>query len=71
MATYIINPTEQQEKAVEAFLAALEVSFVKDDNQEENMPAYVLEGIKQGESDYEAGEYTSFAEFKKKLNIFK
>ncbi|AMR31597.1 hypothetical protein A0256_09260 [Mucilaginibacter sp. PAMC 26640] len=71
MATYIVNPKAHQEKAVEAFFAALEVSFTKDDNQEEGLPPHVIKGVKQGEADYEAGEYTSFADFTKKLHLFK
>lgn len=69
MSTYIVSPTADQEKAVKAFLQALEVSFVKDDENE--LPEHVIDGIKQGEADYEAGDYTSFDEFKKKLYMFK
>ncbi|MEO7211288.1 MAG: DUF2683 family protein [Mucilaginibacter sp.] len=69
MATYIVNPTEEQEKAVNAFLRALEVSFVKDDD--DDLPPHVIAGIKKGEEDYEAGRHTSLEEFKKKLHMFK
>ncbi|TSD63410.1 hypothetical protein FFF34_017620 [Inquilinus sp. KBS0705] len=66
MATYIVSPTEEQEKALNAFLKALEVAFVKDDQEE--LPPHVIAGIKKGEEDYEAGRYTSFDEFKKKFS---
>jgi hypothetical protein len=31
MAAYVIYPTEEQEKFMKAFLEALEISFIKDD----------------------------------------
>lgn len=69
MAAYVIYPTDEQQKVVKAFLDALEISFVTNDSEE--LPSHVLKGIKQGEADYEAGEYTSLDDFKAKLHMFK
>jgi hypothetical protein len=66
MATYIVNPTEQ-EKALNAFLNALEVSFVKDDDEE--LPPHVLAGIARGREDIKAGRYKTFEEIKKKYPV--
>jgi predicted transcriptional regulator len=68
MSTYVIHPTEEQEKIVKAFLEALEISFVKD-NESEELPEHVLKGIQQGMEDFDAGRYISLDEFKKKLSI--
>jgi|GEM_PF-1313731 len=43
MATYVICPADEQEKIIKAFLEALEIPFVKDDNQP--LPQHVLDGI--------------------------
>lgn len=64
MAAYVIYPTDEQEKFMKAFLEALEISFVKDD--EEELPPHVLAGIARGEADIAAGRFITFAEFKKK-----
>ena len=64
MATYVIYPTDEQEKFMKAFLEALEISFVKDD--EEELPPHVLAGIARGEADIAAGRFVTFEEFKKK-----
>ena len=70
MSTFLINPTEDQEKVVKAFLDALEISFVKSDETEE-LPEHVIKGVQQGMEDFEAGRYITMDEFKKKLSIFK
>jgi len=67
MAAYVIYPTEEQEKFVKAFLEALGIPFVKDD--EEELPPHVLAGIAQGQADIEAGRFITLEEFKKKLHI--
>ncbi|MBD1366185.1 hypothetical protein IDJ77_20405 [Mucilaginibacter sp. ZT4R22] len=67
MATYIVNPTEEQEKALNAFLKALEVSFVKDDD--EALPPHVVEGIARGREDIKAGRFKTFEEFKQKYPV--
>jgi len=64
MAAYVIYPTDEQEKFMKAFLEALEISFVKDD--EEELPPHVLEGIARGQADIAAGRFVTFEEFKKK-----
>ena len=65
MAAYVIYPTEEQEKFMKAFLEALEISFVKDD--EEELPPHVLAGIARGQEDIKAGRFISFEDFKKKF----
>ena len=70
MSTFLINPTEDQEKVVKAFLEALGISFFKSD-ETEKLPEHVIKGIQQGMEDFEAGRYITMDEFKKKLSIFK
>ncbi|MDB5016646.1 MAG: hypothetical protein JWQ84_1478 [Mucilaginibacter sp.] len=67
MATYVIYPTDEQEKFMKAFLEALEISFVKD--SEEELPPHVLAGIARGQADIEAGRFVTFEEFKKKFPV--
>jgi hypothetical protein len=66
MPTYIICPSSEQEKYIEAFLETLEIPFIKDDGQE-NLPQHVLDGIVRGQVDIEAGRFITFEEFKKRL----
>jgi len=68
MSTYVIHPTDEQEKVVKAFLEALDISFEKEDEQ---LPDHVLAGIARGQEDIKAGRTMSFDEFKKKMTIFK
>lgn len=68
--TYIVYPTKEQEKAVEAFFEALEVSFEKD-SVSEKLPEHVLAGIARGLEDIRAGRTMTFEEFKKGMTIFK
>lgn len=70
MSTYIVTPTAEQDKVVKAFLEALEVAFVKDDENVQ-LPEHVLKGIREGLDDFEAGRYVTLDEFKKKLSISK
>jgi len=58
MSTYIITPLTEHEKIVEAFLNALEIPFVKE--EEEALPEHVLEGIKRNEEDFKAGRTITF-----------
>lgn len=67
MATYVIYPTDEQEKFMKAFLEALEISFVKDN--EVDLPPHVLAGIARGQADIEAGRFVTFEEFKKKFPV--
>jgi len=48
MSSYVINPSGDQEEKVKAFLERLHIPFFKDD---ENLPDFVLEGIKLGQED--------------------
>jgi len=52
---------------MKAFLEALEISFVKDD--EDPLPQHVLDGIARGQADIEAGRFITFEEFKKKFPV--
>ena len=63
MSTFVIHPNVEQEKIVKAFLEALDISFVQED---EHLPDHVLEGIKRGQEDAANGRFISFEEFKKK-----
>lgn len=69
MSTYIVTPTVDQEKAVKAFLEALEVSFFKDINEEDELPAHVLEGIARGREDIKAGRFSTFEVIKNKYPV--
>jgi hypothetical protein len=63
MSTFVIHPTVEQEKVVKAFLEAMDIHFEKEDDV---LPAHVLEGIKRGQEDADAGRFITFEEFKKK-----
>jgi len=65
MSTYVIHPTDEQEKVVKAFLEALDIDFVKDDDEE--LPQYVLDGIARGQADFKAGRTMSLENFRKKM----
>ena len=65
MSTFVINTTDEQEKIVEAFLDALEISFFKSGDAE-HLPEHVIKGIQEGMEDFEAGRFITFEEFKKK-----
>ena len=71
MSTYVIHPTVDQEKAVRAFLEALDVNFENISDPIEKLPDHVIKGIAEGKADAEAGRTISFDEFKKKLVMFK
>ena len=69
MESYIVYPSKEQEKAIEAFFEALDVPFEK--RSDEKLPDHVIKGIAQGEEDFAAGRTISLQEFKKKLLMFK
>ena len=69
MATYVVYPTDEQEKVIKAFLEALEVSFFKDDDDEQKLPQHVLDGIAEGQADMKAGRFITFEEFKKRFPV--
>jgi hypothetical protein len=68
MAAYVIYPTDEQEKFMKAFLEALEISFVKNDDADE-LPQHVKNGIEKGRKDIQAGRFTTFEEFKRKFPV--
>jgi len=68
MSTILINPTEEQEKVVIAFLEALGISFSKEG---EKLPPHVLEGIARGLADIEAGKFITHEEFIKRIGVAK
>jgi hypothetical protein len=68
MSTYVIHPTDEQEKVVKAFLEALDISFEKEDGQ---LPEHVLAGIAKGREDIKAGRTMSFDDFKKRMTSAK
>ncbi|MFD0793335.1 DUF2683 family protein [Mucilaginibacter litoreus] len=70
MSTFLIHPTQEQEKVVKAFLKALDIAFEQDDSSSE-LPAHVLEGIAKSREDIEAGRFITFEDFKKRLKFAK
>nr|WP_294792923.1 DUF2683 family protein [uncultured Mucilaginibacter sp.] len=66
MSTFVIHPTEEQEKVVKAFLEALDIPFAKDD---EELPPHVLKGIKKGQDDIAAGHFFTHDEFKRRIGV--
>jgi len=67
MSTYLIQPTEEQGKVIEAFLEALDITFVKEDDENEELPPHVLAGIARGQADIAAGRFITHDEFKKRF----
>ena len=67
MSTYVIQSTEEQGKFIEAFLSALDISFIKEDDENGDLPPHVLAGIQRGQADIEAGRTISLEEFKKRM----
>jgi hypothetical protein len=66
METYLVHPDKMQEKALKAFLKALEVPYeIKKDS---SLPAHVVSGIKKGQDDIIAGKSFSLEEFKEKIS---
>ena len=68
MSTYVINPSSDQEAQVKAFLESLHVPFFKDDD---TLPDFVLDGIKQGQEDIKAGRFITHEEFVKRMKSAK
>jgi len=65
MDTYIVHPNKSQEKALRAFLEALKVPFER--QSEEVLPPHVIEGIRRGQADVDAGRTITFEAFKEKI----
>ena len=68
MSTYIVTPTEDQEKVFAAFLEEQHISFIKDGDDAE-LPKHVLEGIERGLEDIKAGRTKTFEEIKRKYPV--
>jgi len=66
METLLVYPTKTQQKAVTAFLKALNVHFEK---KEDVLPKHVTEGIKRGQEDFKNGNTVLYEEFKGHLSI--
>ena len=54
-----VYPTKDQEKAVIAFLEAMQIPFEKD----EELPEHVLKGIQTGREEIKAGRYMTLNQF--------
>lgn len=67
METYVVHPDKFQEKALKAFLKALEVPF--EIKKEANLPEHIISGIRNGQEDIKAGRSISLKEFKEKIAI--
>ncbi len=65
MDTYIVHPNKSQEKALRAFLEALKVPF--EHQSDETLPQHVIESIKRGQADIDAGRTITFEAFKEKI----
>jgi hypothetical protein len=66
METYLVHPNKLQEKALKAFLEALEVPYeIKEEN---HLPEHVVKGIQKGQDDIKAGRTITLAEFEKRIN---
>ena len=66
MSTYLVYPTNEQEKAVKEFLETLNVPFEKEEDVNEELAQYVLDGIQRGLDDAAAGRTITLEEFKRK-----
>ena len=69
METYVVRPDKFQEKALNAFLKALEVPF--EIRKEPNLPSHVISGIRRGQEDIKARKSITLEEFKDKITISK
>jgi hypothetical protein len=65
MSTYVVYPNQEQEKVMKAFMEALEISFVKEDD---TVPPYVLAGIARAREDVKAGRVMSKEEVRRRLS---
>jgi predicted transcriptional regulator len=68
MKTYLLYPTEEREKLLQAFLEANDITFLI---EEEMLPDFVLEGITKGQEDIKAGRFITHEEFKKRMTSAK
>ena len=66
METYLVHPNKLQEKALKAFLEALEVPY--EVKKGRPLPEYVISGIRKGQEDIKAGRTITLAEFENRIN---
>lgn len=66
METYLVHPDKIQEKALKAFLKALEVPY--EIKKGHDLPEHVVAGIRKGQDDIQAGKSFSLEEFKEKIS---
>ncbi len=67
--SYVVHPDKFQEKALKAFLKALEVPF--EIRKEATLPAHVISGIRKGQEDIKIGKSISLEEFKERISLVK
>ncbi|RVU01666.1 hypothetical protein EOD41_06815 [Mucilaginibacter limnophilus] len=65
MAAYVVYPSKEQEKVIQAFFDALGISFQK--QEDDILPQHVFEGILKGQEDIKEGRTVSLEDFKKGL----
>ncbi len=70
MKTYLLYPTKDQENILQSFLKENKIPFFEEEDEEE-LPQHVLDGIKRGQEDVAAGRTISFEEFKKRFSSSK
>jgi predicted transcriptional regulator len=66
MSTYVITPTVEQEKLMQAFLEEQHIDFFK---EEEDLPQHVLDGISKAQANIAAGNFITHDEFKKRIGL--
>ncbi|MFD2147920.1 hypothetical protein [Mucilaginibacter antarcticus] len=66
MSTYVVTPTVEQEKLMQAFLGEQHIDFFK---EEEDLPEYVLEGISKAQANIAAGNFITHDEFKNRIGL--
>jgi predicted transcriptional regulator len=69
MKTYLLYPNEAQEKMIADFIEANNIAFFED--EEDELPQHVLDGIKAGQEDAMAGRMITLEQFKQKLSSSK
>jgi len=65
MKTYLLYPNAEQEKMIADFIMANNISFFED-NDDDELPQHVIDGIKRGQEDVKAGRTITLDEFKRK-----
>ena len=68
MKTYLLYPTEDQEKMIQAFLETNNISFFE---EKEDLPPHVIAGILRGQEDIKAGRFITHEEFVKRMKSAK